>query len=45
MIIFKTILFIISITLLIKAILDDDFDNLFLAVLLFAIAFGIEKIK
>ena len=45
MIIFKTILFIIGIILLLKAILDENFDNLFLAIFLFVIALGIENVK
>lgn len=45
MIIFKIILFIIAIMLLMKAILDEDFDNLFLALFLFAIALGMETVK
>lgn len=45
MIIVKIILFIISIVLIYQAIQEEDFDNLFLAIFLFVIALGLEKIK
>ena len=45
MMIVKKILFIIDIVLFCKAVQEEDFDDLFLAILLFVIAFGIEKIK
>jgi hypothetical protein len=44
MIIVKIISFILATILLIKAILKEDFSDLFLAIILFYIAFGIEKI-
>lgn len=45
MIIFKIILFIISVVLIYQAIQEEDFDNLFLAIFLFVIALGIETVK
>jgi hypothetical protein len=44
MIIFKIIMFIIAIILLIKAILNEDFNSLFIAILLFVISLGLKKI-
>ena len=45
MIVFKIIFFILAIALFIKAILDKDFDDLFLAIFLFFIALGIQIVK
>lgn len=44
MIVFKVILFILAIILMINAISKEDFNDLFLSILLLIIAFGIEKI-
>lgn len=44
MIVIKIILIVLAIILLVKAILDEDFDILYLSFLLFLIGFGLEKI-
>lgn len=44
MIIVKTILFIIAVILLFKAMLEEDFEDMFFSMFAFVIAYGIEKI-
>ena len=44
MAIFKTILFIIATILLFKAILEEDFDDMFLSMLIYVVSIGLEMI-
>lgn len=40
----KTILIVVGVLLLFKAVLDEDFDNLFIAMFILAIGIGLEII-